>query len=251
LSFAQPASVPAFFFAFVPLPILVVGVVAIVLAVIWGAHWRDAQCDRRALLVLGFWIFSPVIIFFTATLLSGNSLLVSRYWVWQLGGVALALGGVITMISSERHRTIATVTLLCGLLFRLLTQQWHLEDWRNAAHLVQEDAATEILLFSGLIESESTWLRDSPAVQEYLRAPLSVYGVTKAVRIVGLTELSSELMKEFVDGRLLVSFGTEKGVYRSPERFIHEATGKGLTVVPISRGGLVSVYRFVAPGSAG
>ncbi len=253
LSFAQPPSIAAFFPALVPLPVLVVGVIALLLAVIWGARWREVKFDRCGALLLGFWIFSPVILFFMASILSGNSILVARYWVWQVGGVGLAFGAVIATISSQHHRTIATVTLLCGLLFRLLTQQWQLEDWRNAAHLAQEEAASEIILFSGLIESESAWLRDSPAVQEYLRAPLSVYGVTKPTRFVGLTESSSDLEEELVGGSLLVSFRAAKGGHRAPQRFIDEATAKGIKVVPIAEGGIVSVYRFVTqrnPGSS-
>jgi hypothetical protein len=251
LSFAQPVSASAFILSFAPLPIIVVVSVSIVLALIWGARWQAVKFEYYSILVLGVWIFSPVILFFAASALGGRSLLVSRYWVWQLGGVALALGVTIATISSQRARTIATSTLLAGLLFRLVTQQWQFEDWRSAAHLAEKDSATEIILFSGLIESESSWARNGPAIQEYLQAPLSVYGVTKVIRVVGLTEPSADLAKELIDGSLLVSFRIGRGPYRSPERFVDEATAKGLTVVPIAQGGLVSVYRFVASGSAG
>ncbi len=143
-----------------------------------AGHQDDAapRIGRNALLVLAVWALLPLGLLFAVSTLSEGSIFLARYLIVSLPAVALLYAIALRQIPSAPARLSALV--LIGLA-AWATQTRPVDDFRGAAiavnRFVAGDAATPVLVATGLIETQhEAWLRD-PAAADYLQAPMHTY----------------------------------------------------------------------------
>lgn len=182
LSFAVIPTVKNLLAEIVQPSVLVYALVPTALGLIYGGLSQFALPYRTTLVLLTWTIAAPCI-FFAASLLSGTSLWVPRYWYWQAPGVALLLGLILSATSRSGKWWILTLGLLGMILFREGVRQWNPEPWRELAMAIERDVkaghecSEGIELISGLIEAQDKEFVAISGHRPYLSAPLLVYGV--------------------------------------------------------------------------
>jgi hypothetical protein len=204
----------------VPIVTVVPCTVAVVLALIWGGKMRVERRTRRWLVIVALYALLPALLFLLISYASPGVLFVARYWSWSLVPLSVGLTLLVCSIEGQRPRKIAFVTTLLFVLMRLLTQDRVIEEWRDAAAQAHR-APGRLILFSGLIEAEQQSQVPSGEYYEYLRAPLTVYGIKKQIDVVGLTAAEDLLRDLFRSGPFtLVAAHVQRSGERSPERFL-------------------------------
>lgn len=245
LSFAQRPTFLSIAQSFFSPALLIVFVVALLLAVIWGGRINRQKLDRKLLCVALVWLILPVLAFAGVSSLGSTSLFTARYWSWQIGGAALLFSMIVGALTPIRAQRIAVMLLILGMLFRLSVQTWRIEGWREAAVSIKKESELPVLLYSGLIEAEDPSFPDRVESQRYLSAPLKRYGVANPIRSVGLKdvgELQSILpTKDF----LFVTTLGKRGDLLAPTSFLQSFEGLGRKIEQISVEGTVSVYKVL------
>lgn len=236
--------------AMLPPPLLVLVAVGVTLGVIWGGKFAPEEHSRALFPLALVWSFVPVVIFALGSLLTPTSLFVSRYWSWQVGGLALLVTLAVSSLSTARARRIAFYVVVLGMLFRVAGQQWTVEGWREAAQELSKNPTTPVVLFSGLIEAEdSEFYRQSEALP-YLRAPLARYGgrnsSERVIQPVGLSANAFQVQSLPLEEFLLLAARGRRGGGVSPGAFVERLTSGGRRVELLGEFGTLSLYRVGA-----
>ncbi len=195
LSFSVLPGIGDLLLAFVPVSMLVYIVCGMVLP------WSFLKCEfmvqerewRKYIFVL-LWIILAPLLYFLHAWISGHSLFQERYFLWTAPAVALACGYLMSLYHGRRARLICLCVFVTFGLSREISREWKLEDWRSAvAEMNDAGDTSQLWLYSGLIEVENSETLLSPENEDYLRAPLLVYGYRGESRLLStrLEELSS------------------------------------------------------------
>ncbi|MFP6655577.1 MAG: glycosyltransferase family 39 protein [Myxococcota bacterium] len=141
-----------------------------------AASADSASLSRASLALLALWMIAPLLILFTVSITTEMSIFLGRYLIPAIPAVSLFYAIVLRRIPSGPARVIAIVVVAFASL--AIHDRPH-DDFRGAARAVNEfvagEAATPVLLASGLIEGEDVnWLRD-PKLAEYLNTPTKYY----------------------------------------------------------------------------
>lgn len=233
LSFAARPHGSALLQGFVAIPVFAAVIVGLVLGYIWGGFPRRSRVVDTLAFVLPFAVLPPML-FLGADIALGSSLWVPRYWSWQIVPMAIVLTVLLTTVSARGYRA-AILGTFAMLVLRVASQVWVVEDWRGVAEQVRP--TRPIALFSGLIEAEGDPAGRTDEMNEYLAAPLRVYGVPGTITVLGLRRPEHETAELLAASSQLVTLRTKRGEYRSPDRFIEMAKSLG-----------ISPQRIVAPG---
>jgi hypothetical protein len=243
LSFAQKPTLISVLQSFCSPALLVVFIVALVLSIIWGGRFSREKIDTKILCIALFWILPPVLVFAAISTIGSTSLFTPRYWSWQIGGIALLLSVIISSLAPARSQRIAVMLLVVGMLFRLSTQTWITEGWRDAAHAVMKDSSIPVVLYSGLIEAEDPTFLLRNESSEYLSAPLRRYGVANHIQSVGFQIVESREKELPSEDFFFVSTLGRREAREAPESFIALFKDNRREVSLLSRVGTVSVYK--------
>ena len=243
LMFAQRPDAAALLNGSVPVPAVVSVLVGMSLALVWGGRYALSASSRRSVGFLAPYIVIPVFVFAVWSFSGSHSMWVSRYWMWQAGVWAIFLGVQLTAISGSRGRAVALVAAACFFALRLGTQVRVLEDWRGAARLVQENPKP-VALYSGLIEVEGEPNTRELEFEDYVRAPLRVYGVTAPIEVISLARLQEDISKAAQGTGYLVVFKRRLNGDVTTELVPAAARRAGMTIKPLSSEPLISVFEF-------
>lgn len=241
LMFASLPSLSAFMNGAVPVPVLVAVVLSLALALVWGGKLvLDTSC-RDGFRFLIPYIVTPVIVFSLWSLGGSGSMWVGRYWGWQTGMWAAFLGLCAVTVRGERARVIMLCSVFGFFALRIGTQVRVLEDWRGAAAAVQT-SEKGIGLYSGLIEVESGSGTEQTEYREYVRAPLTVYGVTAPIEVISFSHMKEDLtrLRDRVDS--FVIFNRQVDQKKTSTIFREMASQEGLTLTERPQGALISVF---------
>ena len=176
------------------------------------------------LLILILWAFLPGFTLYCHGYLTGNSLLVGRYFLISCAGLLLAVGWLVDKmdISSAQLKLI----LLAALLIILLPRRWFLEDWRAVQQVIKasdQNQTSAVLLYSGLIEAQHPKWLFQDEFKEYLTVPLVHYPVQMPVYPVP-SNLDRDRLNYF-ESKILPQIKTVDEVYivaiRSKEEAIN------------------------------
>jgi|GEM_PF-3323312 len=225
----------------VPIVTIVPCVVGLILALIWDGKMR-VGCDIRGkLIIMALYAGLPPLFFLVVSYVSPGALFVARYWSWSLVPLSIGLALLMCSIEGWRSRKIAFAITLLFVVTRLLTQERIVEEWRGAAVQAQM-APGRLILFSGLIEAEQQSPVRGREYDEYLRSPLTVYGVDKQIDVVGLTAADDSLRDLFRSGPFtLVAAHITRSGERSPDRFLRLISDLGKSRSITTHGRLVTV----------
>ena len=138
-----------------------------------------AVLPRESALLLGVWMFVPLLSLYFVSILSDVSIFLGRYLIPAIPAVSLLYAIAIRRIDRRPARVVAIVVMALASL-AIHTRPY--DDFRGAARAVNEfvagDESVPVLLASGLIEGEDVrWLRD-PRLADYLNTPAKVYPLT-------------------------------------------------------------------------
>lgn len=145
--------------------------------------WGEKKLRHCLLLAFTLYLTGPLL-FLAYSLLSGNALYVTRYFVWYGLGPALICGCCFEAITSRKARDamlrmFAVLSILYGVGVR-----FEEEDWRSAAAAAAVRPDVPVLLYSGLVESKLLpWLADARH-SRYLSAPIQYYAVPNTVALL-------------------------------------------------------------------
>ena len=174
---------------FLPLKLLF-GIISIL-----GASMLCGEIPRRSAfglpsryfwLVLGLLIV-PILLLASLSIASGASVFLDRFLVFRNACYAiLVMWAILYTCKKINVAKIASIIfiVLCLLEARVLMQS---EDWRTATAVVNNanlESRSSVLLWSGLIETNTvSWLRDETR-KEYLASPLLLYKVNGEVSLL-------------------------------------------------------------------
>ena len=138
---------------------------------------------RKSLYIVLIWAAVGPIFFYAISLALGNSLFTSRYFLWSLPGAAIFFAYFLA--NSRSNKTIYWIFCVAFILLfaRSIDRSWQIEDWKSAAGHVSEKKASQIFLYSGLIESEQIKKEIGGRVGEYLNAPFRYYEVVNVIAV--------------------------------------------------------------------
>lgn len=241
LMFAQRPDAAALLNGSVPVPAVVSVLVGMSLALVWGGRYAPAASSRRAVGFLVPYIAIPVLVFAVWSFSGAHSMWVSRYWMWQAGVWAIFLAVQLTAITGPRGRAVALIAAACFFALRLGTQVRVLEDWRGAARLVQ-GTPKAVALYSGLIEVEGDPKTRELEFDEYVRAPLRMYGVTGPIEVISLARLQEDVAKAAHGTGYLVVLKRRLNGQVSTDLVPAAARQAGMTIRPVSAEVLISVF---------
>lgn len=188
-SFAPPPSLRGSLAIFLPYRLALCSICGLACAVVLGGasalNWRRA--DIKGLVCILWWWLLPLALFVPYAWLSGSSLLMQRYFLWNTPALAVFLAGFSAVLASPGAlRVFFAVSMI--LLFRVeLSRKWVIEDWKGAVARVNSETAqrhTAVLFDPGMIELDSLeWLekrQDRKEALEYLTAPIFYYRLNTA-----------------------------------------------------------------------
>lgn len=154
-----------------------------------GANFLSSAVQRSTWIGLFLWYVVPPVLFYLLCLITGTAVFKSRYYVWQVGALALGYAAFVSCLRPARVQHIAVLVLACGILINALGHGIYDEGWKSAAEKINsltDNASTPLLVQPGLVESRSlTWLAASDT-RDYLAAPLSYYRIERPFELLPL-----------------------------------------------------------------
>ncbi len=132
--------------------------------------------EREVGTLLAVWSFTPLLVLYFVSILTGASIFLDRYLITSIPAVCLLYAVAIRRIDSGVARGVAMIVISVTCF---VSYARPVDDFRGAVlavnQFVAHDDAVPVLLASGLIESQDeSWLRD-PALADYLTAPTAYY----------------------------------------------------------------------------
>lgn len=241
LSFALPLGFRSFMEGAIPVPAVVPAVLGAILGLVWGGRFpnRVRQTQNAAFLLP--YIVTPALVFGAASLLGDGSLWVARYWGWQPAAWA-ALGALlVSSLQGTRGRAVALAATAAFCALRLATQVRHLEDWRGAAAVVSA-ASGPVALYSGLVEAETMSGAGLPEFEEYIRAPLRVYGISGRIEPLSLRRITDDLQRLDPETEFLIARDRRLGGSSSVSQIEAASVAAGIRLEAVQRERLISVF---------
>ena len=242
LMFAPSPGLLSFVNGAIPIPVVVIALVGIALGMVWGARGSNDSRLRDAFAFLLPYIVVPVAVFAVWSLSGSHSMWVTRYWVWQVGVWAVLLACCVSEMCGAPGRTITLLAVATFAILRVSTQIRHLEEWREAAQRVHASRGS-IALYSGLIEVESGSGAHETEFEEYIRAPLTTYGVTAPVSVLSMSHLSEDVERLPANTEYLVIFNRRVGDGTSKGEVEQAISDAGVSVEQLPGSSLVLVYK--------
>jgi uncharacterized membrane protein len=160
--------------------------------------------SRATSLVLIAWITVPALILFGWSLLTGNSLFLSRYFIWYLPALSILGASVLGAFSTKSARLTALAVITILICVKNASTALVAEDWRGAARAIslEDSSSSPVLLYSGLVEAnDPAWL-DNVESSDYLTCPFSFYPVPGKVMALP-PELSTKGNKAYFASNVL------------------------------------------------
>lgn len=180
-AFSAPPNLFTLLQVALPLPALVYSIVVVFLIENYRAFFEKFKNHELLNISLIWWLTAPVLLF-VLSVLGPHSIFVSRYMVWSVLGLAVLLAMVCSSISSIKTRKLA---FLYSVLFVLIVEsgrKWEIENWRFVSKAIRElkiPTESQVLLYSGLIESKHLdWFQDQERLA-YLQSPLNYYPISR------------------------------------------------------------------------
>lgn len=224
-----------------------------------------SDVDRKKLLVAALWWTLPVLTFFLASWVLGSSLFFWRFYLWSSIGLALLLALLLRALDLMMARRLIAAVIVVLLL--IVPRRWLVEDWRQAAAIVNRQVASAaelpVLVYSGFIELEAqSWLED-PRRRSYLLAPFESYPIDARPLLISSDIGAGEGRRHFEDRVLPVLAQHERALLISPhmqqlsgrggvvpEHFQEEFERRGFEVTYLQRTGLVWVLSISRSAAA-
>ena len=186
---------------------------------------RIANLNRESKLplsILILWMTLPVAMLVLLSVVLSDSLLVHRYHLISLVGASL-MGGAIVALKREQKFQYVVLTVVAALVM-VFPQTWRLEHWREVVESiphVRQSSAALALVYSGLIEAESSeWILES-ANHAYLLAPIKVYA-----NEISALPLPRNLQQSYQDAYIMPALQKSDEVTlvvtHSPSEQVHE-----------------------------
>lgn len=194
LMFAHFPNLAGFINGTAPVPVLASVLLSLALALVWGGTMVIEPRCKRGFRFLVPYIVTPIVVFALWSLGGSGSMWVTRYWGWQAAMWAAFLGMCVATVRGDRARLIVVCSVFGFFALRLGTQVRILEDWRGAAAAVRSSQGV-IGLYSGLVEVESNSGAQQTEYREYVRAPLSVYGVTAPIETLSFSRMEEDIAR--------------------------------------------------------
>ncbi len=149
----------------------------------------EAPIPREGIYALAVFLLLPVIIIYTISISSGNSIFVERYFGQRAIGLALFAGAVICSLSKPSRRA----TLLACLMLMITINQYSYgfseragDGFGRAVNRIRiedQDGRCQLLVMSGFIESQTiSWLREG-LTREFILSPLSYYKLDNPIQL--------------------------------------------------------------------
>lgn len=173
------------------------------------------------------YIIVPLLVFGGVTAWKGFSVWVPRYWAWQELAWLVLCVLLVSRVFEARARSVELLLILVYLLSGVVSQVRFLEDWRGAADSIQSGEGC-VALFSRLIEVETGASSSFPEFEEYVRAPLTVYGATRPIRMIGLTHSEERIGGALRECSTLVAARVKGPTGASSQKFISIAEQHGV-----------------------
>jgi hypothetical protein len=192
-SFAQPPTLLSVLKAFIPLDVvLVLIVISIFRLTVWrkdDARFETASSKGPVLAVISL-ILVPPLALLAASLFSGHSLWVGRYYSAQCLGIGMATGLILsTLPTFPRQMTILAVVLTIRLAtqYALTTKENSGEGWGEALRTLGADDPTQrclLLDVPGFVESRLLGKGSSGVLQGFMSAPLIYHQVSNETALI-------------------------------------------------------------------
>ena len=244
LLFTRIPGFPEILMDCVPMPLVVAATLGAVMAYIWqGRVGSDRLARATPYTLLPYLVVAPVT-FMLLAVLTGGAVWLPRYWEWQTAVCAVVAAVLLGRIDGAPVKSLALLVAAFFIVVRGLVQTWHSEEWRSVGRVARAYAGP-IVLYSGLIEAESMDSSSSAEFQQYVRAPLSVYGRTENVFLARLSGSEEELRVLFEKPALLIAAAKTVGSRRSPQRFLDAATTMGRSVKQVeTNSSLITIHEI-------
>ncbi|MBI1922564.1 MAG: glycosyltransferase family 39 protein [Geobacter sp.] len=190
LVFAPPPFLLQFIIPFTPTPLLVSIIIYLITSLLFNTFGSIINSKQRKgdLLFLICWLVLPPVFLYIASLLSGTSLLVERYYSSYLPAVAILTGLFFDSIPDKYMRNITFVLMVVILMFlartNFISSMQLAENWREAANFIKQidpRAESLVLLGSGFVEGRNNRFLENPLFSSYLAAPLSYYRIPNKI----------------------------------------------------------------------
>lgn len=232
----------------VPLPLIVAGCMGCAIAYIWDSRRRpEPLTSELAGILIPYVVLAPLPFLF-GSIIGGAPIWFPRYWEWQAGLVAVLVVALVSSMRGGRVPNLALWIVATVVCLRGATQVWHGEGWGKAGE-VSRSYPGPVLLFTGLMESETKVTSMFAEYESYIRAPLLVYGREKDVHVLRLMDSDSELRPKFVAPALLIVARKQIGLRLSPDRFVAMAKEQGFLMKALSsEEHMISMY-LLEPGA--
>ncbi|MBX7143937.1 MAG: glycosyltransferase family 39 protein [Oligoflexia bacterium] len=143
-----------------------------------GARVKLSSVSRQTWLGLLIWYVLPPLIFYVLCYFSGTSIFKSRYYVWQVGALALAYAAFVSCLQPARFKQLAVLVLAGAILVNAFGHGIYDEGWKSATakiYAIESEKPVALMVQPGLVESKSLEWLASADTREYLGAPLSYY----------------------------------------------------------------------------
>jgi uncharacterized membrane protein len=193
LSFAQPLTASAVLWAMVPWDVLLVLLVMLCFRLtIWRAPrfaWRSAL-PKQAVLPVVILALTPPLGLAAASLLSGHSLWLERYYSWQCLGIGLGIGVVLSLLHSWPRQVVIGMVVLAITVARQLAGPSDLRDREGWGAVLETLRAADpqheclVLSMSGFVESRMLGRGQTAVIEDFLRAPLAYYAIANESTVI-------------------------------------------------------------------
>jgi len=167
-----------------------------------GFTWRNSPPCPQWIVLGAAWMFLGPIVFFAANRLTGLSVFATRYLLFTLPAVLLAIAWLISGVRNPAHRNFLLVAIFMATALHpssLLTAfRPSPSSWREPLTFVARHAAppAPVFITSGLADSSwLNWKTENPRTSP-LYSPMSAYPVPN--RAIGLPYQFGPQVQEFI-----------------------------------------------------
>jgi hypothetical protein len=264
LVFARLPDVKDLLLAALP-PYMLVYIVGALLLACLQYKFSYAALDglsQGRLKVLFLWYLLPLLGFFLFARLTGTALFVDRYILWYVPALALVLAYLASILKIREATLLLAGCFAVFMLIREGGRRWHVEDWKTAARIVNEELEdAPVFTFSGLVEGLSLKGGEDALLKSYLLGPFSYYQLKKPVELLpgrplapqSASYVSTVLAPKISPlKKLILVSPLQKDLERTQENeaFLHEAMldylqkNFGLEPTSIKEAGIIRVFQL-------
>jgi len=189
------------FFVYIPVTLILVGLIHIPKCkpLEWWLNFKSFV-KRDISRVAVIFLIAPVLLLLGASVLLGHNLLISRYALWGIIGVAILMVSIILPFAHTAALTTA-IWVWSGFASTFETERkWRIEDWREAAFHIEKYvnknnlsySQVSVFINSGLREGNFIAYLSDKKAWPYLSVPFTVY-----IPRVNLIPIPTKLLSEY------------------------------------------------------